>query len=184
MRHLKYLGVLLILLVPALLFSAGAESGSCGPDLRWDLDDSGRLTVSGTGPMDDFGAKEAPWGTEITSAVLEDGVTSVGGYAFYHCKSLAVLSLPEGITSIGRAAFLGYVLNSADFDGGYGYGYGAYGKYARYGKYSRYGRYSSYGSYSKYGRYSRYGRYGSYSRYDSYSRYGSYSSTKKRKRKN
>ena len=107
MRHLKYLGVLLILLVPALLFSAGAESGSCGPDLRWDLDDSGRLTVSGTGPMDDFGAKEAPWGTEITSAVLEDGVTSVGGYAFYQCKSLAGLSLPEGITFIGRAAFLG-----------------------------------------------------------------------------
>ena len=77
----------------------------------------------------------------------------------------------------GGAAFLGYVLNSSDSSGGYGYG--AYGKYSHYGRYSRYGRYGSYSKYGKYGRYSRYGRYGSYSRYagggSRYGRYGSYS---------
>ena len=33
-------------------------------------------------------------------------VTSIGDDAFYDCASLAVITLPDGVTSIGRSAFI------------------------------------------------------------------------------
>lgn len=38
-------------------------------------------------------------------AVLPDGVTSIGGYAFYDCKSLTSITIPDSVTSIGEEAF-------------------------------------------------------------------------------
>ncbi len=34
-------------------------------------------------------------------------VTRINGYAFRNCTSLALTSLPEGVTSIGKSAFEG-----------------------------------------------------------------------------
>ena len=39
--------------------------------------------------------------------VIEDGVTSIGMYAFGDCSSLASIKLPNSISSIGDSAFLG-----------------------------------------------------------------------------
>ena len=36
---------------------------------------------------------------------LPDGVTSIGGYAFYGCTNLALTVLPDGVTSIGGSTF-------------------------------------------------------------------------------
>lgn len=42
----------------------------------------------------------------ITSMTIGSGVTSIGQYAFYGCNKIATpLILPNGLTSIGRAAF-------------------------------------------------------------------------------
>ena len=48
--------ILLLLLVAALPVAANAatRSGACGDNLTWTLDDSGVLTISGTGPMLDY----------------------------------------------------------------------------------------------------------------------------------
>ena len=39
--------------------------------------------------------------------VIADGVTSVGNYAFEHCKALTAVTIPDSVTSIGDGAFLG-----------------------------------------------------------------------------
>ena len=38
---------------------------------------------------------------------LPDGLTSIGDYAFNGCASLTLTSLPDGLTRIGRGAFNG-----------------------------------------------------------------------------
>ncbi|MEE1016373.1 MAG: leucine-rich repeat protein [Ruminococcus sp.] len=94
--------------------TVGASSGTTG-DCTWTLDSNGVLTISGNGEMDDFSYKynsqydssitTAPWGASIKSVVIENGVTSIGKYAFYGCKGLTSVTIPDGVTSIGSGAF-------------------------------------------------------------------------------
>ena len=82
-----------------------APGGACGADLTWELRD-GVLTISGTGAMYDY--EDAPWAEyrdQINAIVVEDGVTTVGNNAFYECKNVTSVSLPEGLKRIGIAAF-------------------------------------------------------------------------------
>ena len=75
----------------------------------WSFDsETGVLTISGTGPMEDYGGKSQPWealSESITSVVLSDGVTSIGEYAFEDCSSLTSITIPNSVTSIGGSAF-------------------------------------------------------------------------------
>lgn len=83
-------------------------SGKCGDDLTWKLDDSGTLTISGTGAMYDF-EEEAPWlALEPQKLVLEEGITHISDSAFYRCTSLTgTLKLPDSLTSVGYSTFCG-----------------------------------------------------------------------------
>ena len=45
--------------------------------------------------------------TSLALTSLPSGLTSIGSYAFYGCTSLALTSLPSGLTSIGSSAFYG-----------------------------------------------------------------------------
>lgn len=89
-------------------------TGVCGDNLTWRLTDSGELIIKGTGAMYNYTSNEsAPWyeyKESITTASISEGVTNIGNYAFYQCKSLTSVTLPEGITSIGSFAF--YQCNS------------------------------------------------------------------------
>ena len=74
----------------------------------------GTLTISGTGAMQSFDADETayrtPWAgikENITSIVVEEGITEIGDYAFYNCVNLTgSLPLHDSITYIGIRAFL------------------------------------------------------------------------------
>ncbi|MBO4754156.1 MAG: leucine-rich repeat domain-containing protein [Bacteroidales bacterium] len=44
---------------------------------------------------------------EIKDLVIPDGVASIGGFAFYGCKSFTSVTIPDGVTSIGESAFYG-----------------------------------------------------------------------------
>ena len=78
--------LLSVVMVLCCLFCANAASaeitneGECGKSLTWTLDTDGVLTVSGTGAMTSFTSAGAqPWyffSEQITSVVIEDGVTS------------------------------------------------------------------------------------------------------------
>ena len=87
--------------------TCGAE-GNNGDNLTWILDDEGVLTISGTGAMANWNRRGSPWYAnkdKIESVMIEDGVTSIGKYAFFDCSSLASIKLPNSISSIGIAAF-------------------------------------------------------------------------------
>ena len=94
----------------ALMASVGtifAQSGTCGDNLTWNLTDS-VLTISGTGEMENYASKRAPWYNyrySITSAIIENGVTNVGGYAFYYCRALKTAMIGNSVTYIGKNAF-------------------------------------------------------------------------------
>ena len=106
------LALLLVLtLVPAAAFADGEElSGECGENVTWKLED-GVLTISGTGPMQDFGwTTEQPWYSaeyDIKSIVVGEGITTIGNSAFQLCGNVSSVSLPETLTRIGGYAFSG-----------------------------------------------------------------------------
>ena len=104
-------------------------SGDCTVTLS-----NGTLTVSGKGAMADYTQSDKrPWHnnrSDITSVVVESGVTSVGKnafesfsnltsvtlpedftaispYAFSNCSSLQSITIPSTVTSIGEGAFEG-----------------------------------------------------------------------------
>ena len=97
---------------PTAIMTTG--SGTCGDNLNWNLDDSGRLTISGSGAMYDYGYNDnpAPWGASITSVVIGNSVTTIGRRAFSGCTSLQSVTIPESVTSIGDSAFHGCSLTS------------------------------------------------------------------------
>ncbi len=85
--------------------SAIATRGTCGVSLIWTLDDSGKLTISGTGAMENY-RSEGPWGTKsVKTVVIEKGVTSIGDYAFNDCENITNITIPDGLTEIGIMAF-------------------------------------------------------------------------------
>ena len=103
-RFLSGLLVLCLLVSMIPVTVRAAESGTCGDNLTWTLSDDGILTISGTGPMYDYGYSGGPWG-RFTSVVVEEGVTTIGACAFYRNNLLSSISLPEGLISIGGYAF-------------------------------------------------------------------------------
>ena len=122
-------------LLPGTAFAAETvDSGSCGSNLTWSLDSDGTLRIMGTGQMYDYGAEHyqkntipseygdddvwfdgswyyhitSPWFShhkDIKHLVIEDGVTSIGKYAFCACENMQDVTMPTSLTSIGRLAF-------------------------------------------------------------------------------
>ena len=85
-----------------------AASGRCGDSITWTLDDSGNLTLSGSGEMWNYGIVTSPFKDYgIKTVTIGDGITSIGDYAFYSCRGLTELTLPNSVTSIGGCAFEG-----------------------------------------------------------------------------
>ncbi|MBO4676003.1 MAG: leucine-rich repeat protein [Oscillospiraceae bacterium] len=78
------------------------DSGSCGANLTWTLDNNGKLTISGTGQMYDTSIST---NQTIRSVVISNGVTSIGDCAFQDCTGLTSVTIPDSVTSIGDYAF-------------------------------------------------------------------------------
>ena len=102
----KLLFSILLVLLPTL----------ANADITWQFDElTGTLTISGTGNMDDYYYNSnthlttAPWKDlyiRIKQVEIENGITSIGSYAFYDCSLTSVI-IPNSVTTIGRSAFEG-----------------------------------------------------------------------------
>lgn len=86
-------------------------SGQCGNNLTWTLN-GGVLTISGTGAMWDW---DNEWygfcgvldqADEVTSVVVESGVTSIAYEAFNWLENMTSVTIPKTVTAIGCSAFL------------------------------------------------------------------------------
>ena len=114
-----------------------AKSGTYGENITWSYD-AGTLRFSGKGNMNNMSngsrGERAPWyhsdyRDSITNIVIEEGITSVGSWAFIslvnvttvtipstvtviqphafqNCQGIKCMNLPNGLTAIGVDAFL------------------------------------------------------------------------------
>ena len=101
---------MLLSIVSVVDFSAFADvqTGSCGDNVTYSLDtETGVLTISGTGKMTDYSAEDCPFNNRayIKSVIIENGVISIGNYAFSYFGSLTNVTIPNSVTSIGYDAF-------------------------------------------------------------------------------
>lgn len=97
-----------------------------GDNIYATLDETGTLTLSGTGAMWDgkrvttdwpyrssltqtvkFAGKDTYIDHLVYKIVVNDGITSIGNYAFYNFYKLQSLSIGNSVTSIGEDAFYG-----------------------------------------------------------------------------
>ncbi|MDE6426812.1 MAG: leucine-rich repeat protein [Ruminococcus sp.] len=87
------------------------DSGKCGDDVYYTLDENGLLTISGTGKMTNWTwSGNKPWEEyrqDIKNVIIEDGVTHIGNHAFFVDESLTSIKIPDSVTSIGISAFDG-----------------------------------------------------------------------------
>ena len=81
---------------------------ACGPLCRWTLSD-GVLTISGEGTMTKFRSQDdAPWHRDrgsIKKIVIEQGISSIGDYAFYQATRLLSIRIPSTVKTVGERAF-------------------------------------------------------------------------------
>lgn len=96
------------------------DEGECGNKVVWRLTNTGKLTLSGTGPMWDYtgpswgrfvGPRPVWWfrrdGIEVKKIEVEEGITTIGEYAFSYLIDLEEVTLPKSIEKIGLGAFAG-----------------------------------------------------------------------------
>lgn len=107
----RLLSILLVLLMALTLLPLGAlaeDDNKCGESLTWNLDESGILTISGTGDMYDYSEEPAPWSEYsdiITSITIDYGVTSIGTSAFTGCSNVQQINIPDSVEHIDPYAF-------------------------------------------------------------------------------
>ena len=99
--------LMIITSVPLMAVNSFAATNGTTGECTWTLNGT-ELTISGNGKMKDYRGDDAsPWGTSITKVVIENGVTSIGVFAFKYCTSLTSITIPDSVTSIGDWAFDG-----------------------------------------------------------------------------
>ena len=91
---------------------AEEKSGFCGAEentVSWSLDENGVLEIAGQGAMNEWqNEEEVPWNgyrDQITEVRIEEGVTSIGAYAFADCKNLVKLDIADSVQTIGAFAY-------------------------------------------------------------------------------
>ncbi|MBR0427626.1 MAG: leucine-rich repeat protein [Clostridia bacterium] len=81
-------------------------SGDCGESITWSLNNTGILTISGSGSMTN--GKESPWSEyqdKVKSVVFDGTITTIGNYSFKDNQNIKEIEIPTTIQTIGSYAF-------------------------------------------------------------------------------
>lgn len=141
---LNVVSFVLLVLCALMVTVRGDRQGTCGDNLKWyEIEDDELLIINGTGAMTDYKLNQAaPWfknyGMKFSKIVVEEGVTTIGNYAFQRlpvtqvtlpeslvsirehsfskCNKMANITIPKGVTSIGDLAFEGCLFKSIFVD--------------------------------------------------------------------
>ncbi len=99
---------MLLTFIPISAVSVSAATSGTTGECTWRLEGT-HLTISGEGAMENYvlyrDVVPAPWGTEVTKVTIENGVTTIGDWAFSKCEDLTSIAIPDSVTSIGEYAF-------------------------------------------------------------------------------
>ena len=102
-----------LLLLLCLLVTAGSAawadiaSGNC-KNGTWKIDDNGKLTVTMTGKMADYGEGKAPWygyADQITAIHIGSGATNVGRNGFYGLTKVKSVMGGENVEAVAMYGF-------------------------------------------------------------------------------
>ena len=87
-------------------------------NIVWYIENNDTLHIGGTGNMPDYDyvsgnyyiKTSAPWSTDtilekINKVIVDEGITSIGNFAFASLASMKKIEIPESVTSIGMNAF-------------------------------------------------------------------------------
>lgn len=106
---MKKLITLFLVLIAGASIHAAIINGVCTKDLSWSLNtDDGILTLTGRGDMTKSSyapLTESPWydyRSYIKFVSLPEGLTSIGRLAFNGCKGLTSVTIPDSVTVIGN----------------------------------------------------------------------------------
>ncbi len=94
--------------------TSGSPHGKCGPYAYWSIKD-GVLTISGTGTLyndathykPDFPAPWNEYNDDIFEIEVQDGITYISQYAFYHLTNVEKATIPESVVYVHAHAFNG-----------------------------------------------------------------------------
>jgi len=85
------------------------DSGDCGTNATYYFDaDSGTLSIKGTGAMRNYTYTSTPWYDYYTSVkhiVIENGITTIGNFAFHGLWNLESVEIADSVKIIGESAF-------------------------------------------------------------------------------
>jgi len=102
--------------IEATIIEKVEVNNKCGENIVWGFDDeTGTLFITGTGDMYDYyldmfyNKYTTPWEDYkkvIRKVLVDDGVSSIGDYAFADCNNMLEAVLSDSVLSIGEGAFL------------------------------------------------------------------------------
>ena len=107
---MKKIFTLLFALAASLcMLHAAVVEGICGDNLTWSLNtQDSTLTIEGSGNMYNWGTDNIPWkeyNTYIKIVSLPEGLTSIGNCAFWFHSKLLSVNAPNSLVSIGEFSF-------------------------------------------------------------------------------
>lgn len=81
-------------------------------DIQWEYDENNKvLHIYGHGDMANYKSTEQPpwvqYKNQIEQVIIDDGIVSLGNYAFYNYTALKTVVIPRGLKKIGARVFYG-----------------------------------------------------------------------------
>ncbi len=109
-RRISGIALFILLMLAAMAGAFASEDGMVNDTVMWQLDDSGVITITGSGAIPDYSRGDAPWNKykgRITEVLFYGNITRIGNYAFADCTKITHIAFPGTLKTIGKGAFIG-----------------------------------------------------------------------------